>query len=68
MTERTVIADCENCESTFEISFSEEFVSSDTPNFCPFCGEEVETEDYSEEDDEDLDADGEDEDGDKWER
>lgn len=66
MTERTVIADCENCESTFEISFSEEFVSSESPNFCPFCGEEIEVEEYQDDDelDEDVEYDGDEE----WEK
>jgi hypothetical protein len=58
MTERSIIAECENCESSFEINYSEEFVSSETPNFCPFCGDEIEnlseSDDY---DDDELDDD-----------
>ena len=55
MTERTITADCSNCESSFELFYSEEFVSDETPNFCPFCGEPIE--DLEEEyiDDEDFD-------------
>lgn len=64
MTEKTIIADCENCESTFEVSYSEEFVSADTPNFCPFCGEEIEVQEYEEE--EDLDDEEDEDDGEGW--
>jgi rRNA maturation endonuclease Nob1 len=60
MTERSIVAECENCESSFEINYSEEFVSSETPNFCPFCGEEIENlvdslDDDEDEEDEDSD-------------
>lgn len=42
MKDKLVTADCINCESTFEIAYVEEMVSSETPSFCPFCGERVE--------------------------
>ena len=58
MTERLITAECDNCVSSFEINYSEEFVSSETPNFCPFCGDEIgnlsESDDH---DDDELDDD-----------
>lgn len=56
MTEKYITGECESCESTFEISFSEELVSDDMPTFCPFCGEQIDDlqEEYID-DDEDED-------------
>ena len=56
MTEKIITADCDSCESTFEIAYETEFVSDETPTFCPFCGEIIEGVDSEElsEDDEDL--------------
>lgn len=46
-------AECENCESTCEIVFEEDYVSDESPSFCPFCGERIEVidEEYIEDDD-----------------
>ena len=61
MTEKLVTAECENCDSSFELAYAEEMVSDETPNFCPFCGERIEDiqEEY-------IDEDELDEDDDKW--
>jgi len=50
--EKLVTGECENCESSFEIAYTEEIVSDDIPNFCPFCGERIEDiqEEYIDED------------------
>jgi len=57
MADKIITADCDSCESTFEIAYEEELVSDQLPSFCPFCGEAVEdvTEQvYEEEDDLDI--------------
>jgi hypothetical protein len=55
MSEKITTAECENCESTCEIAFEEDYVSDESPTFCPFCGERIEvlSEEYI--DDEDFD-------------
>jgi transcription initiation factor IIE alpha subunit len=56
MTEKIITADCDSCESTFEIAYEMEFVSDESPTFCPFCGEVIESVEMDEslEDGEDL--------------
>ena len=51
---KLVQGECLNCESSFEIAYVEQLVSSELPEHCPFCGEIIE--DIQEEyiDDEDL--------------
>ena len=58
---KIVTGECLNCESSYEVAYVEQLVSSELPEFCPFCGEPIEdiTEDYINEDDEDDDI--------KWE-
>ena len=58
---KIVTGECLNCESSYEVAYVEQVVSSELPEFCPFCGEQIEdiTEDYIDEDDEDDDT--------KWE-
>ena len=58
---KIVTGECLNCESSYEVAYVEQLVSSELPEFCPFCGEPIEdiTEDYINEDDEDDDT--------KWE-
>lgn len=53
MTTRTITAECNSCESSFEVSYMEELVSEDLPDFCPFCGEQIDSlseEEYIEDD------------------
>jgi hypothetical protein len=61
MNTRTITAECNNCESSYDVSFMEQLVSDELPEFCPFCGEPIDS--LSEEeyiDDDELD------DEDKW--
>jgi hypothetical protein len=60
MTDKLVSGECENCESTFELAYTEELVSDETPTFCPFCGDQIVNfeEEYIDDDDE-LDEDNE---------
>lgn len=52
MSEKVMLGECENCESTYEIAFAEELVSDSQPTFCPFCGDPIESiqEQYIDED------------------
>ena len=54
MTQKSVTADCSNCESTFGVDYVEELVSEEYPEFCPFCGEQIQEvqESYIEDEDE----------------
>ena len=54
MTNKSLSGDCLNCESTYSVSYMEEMVSQELPEYCPFCGEQIEelSEDYIEDDDE----------------
>jgi NAD-dependent SIR2 family protein deacetylase len=54
---KLVTGECLNCESSYEVAYVEQLVSSELPEHCPFCGEVIEeiTEDYIE--DTDLDED-----------
>ena len=56
MTNKSLSGDCLSCESTYSVSYMEEMVSQELPEYCPFCGEQIEelSEDYIEDDD-DLD-------------
>jgi len=58
MTNKSLSGDCLNCESTYSVSYMEEMVSQELPEYCPFCGEQIEelSEDYIEDDDDDLDT------------
>jgi NAD-dependent SIR2 family protein deacetylase len=58
MTNKSLSGDCLNCESTYSVSYMEEMVSQELPEYCPFCGEQIEelSEDYIEDDDNDLDT------------
>ena len=42
---------CNNCESIFSIEYMDDNVTG-TPEYCPFCGEEIPEEDSSYKDDE----------------
>lgn len=54
---KLVTGECLNCESSYEVAYVEQLVSSELPEHCPFCGEKIEeiTEDYIEDDDLDED-------------
>ena len=54
MTNKSLSGDCLSCESTYSVSYMEEMVSQELPEYCPFCGEQIEelSEDYIEDDDE----------------
>jgi hypothetical protein len=53
MTNKSMTGDCSSCESTYNIEFTEELVSEEFPEYCPFCGETIDelSEEYVEEDD-----------------
>ena len=53
MNDKLVSGDCENCESSYQIAYTEQFVSSELPEHCPFCGELIEdiSEEYIDEED-----------------
>lgn len=50
---KLVQGECLNCESSFEIAYVEQLVSSELPEHCPFCGEIIEDiqEEYIEDED-----------------
>lgn len=54
---KIVTGECLNCESSFEVAYVEQLVSSELPEHCPFCGEVIEeiTEEYIEDDELDND-------------
>lgn len=56
MTNKTVDGGCDNCESSYTVVYTEEMVSEEYPEFCPFCGEHIDelSESYIEDED-DLD-------------
>ena len=54
MSEKLITAGCGECESTFEVAFEEDYVSDETPSFCPFCGERIEVLNEEYIDDEDF--------------
>ena len=58
MTTRIVTGECDSCESTYEVEYTEEIVSEEMPEFCPFCGEHIDelSEEYIEDDE--LDENG----------
>jgi NAD-dependent SIR2 family protein deacetylase len=53
MNDKTITAECHNCESSYQINYTEEFVSQEYPEHCPFCGELIEEiqEEYIEDED-----------------
>jgi len=50
---KLVQGECLNCESSFEVAYVEQLVSTELPEHCPFCGEVIEDiqEEYIEDDD-----------------
>jgi hypothetical protein len=57
MSNKSVIGECLNCESSFGVEYVEELVSQEYPEYCPFCGEVIEDiqEEYIEDEDDNLD-------------
>jgi NAD-dependent SIR2 family protein deacetylase len=53
MPDRDLTADCLSCESTYNIQYSTEMTSEETPLSCPFCGEVIE--DYIDDEQEEED-------------
>jgi len=55
MKNKIITAECDSCESSYDIQYTEELTSQDYPEFCPFCGEIIEdiTEQEDNEDDDD---------------
>jgi hypothetical protein len=56
MNDKAITAECHSCESSYQINYTEEFVSQEYPEHCPFCGEpieEIEEEYIDDEDSED---------------
>jgi NAD-dependent SIR2 family protein deacetylase len=41
MKSKTVQGECSSCESSYVVDYTEEFVSKDEPEHCPFCGEVI---------------------------
>lgn len=56
---KLVQGECLNCESSFEVAYVEQLVSTELPEHCPFCGEVIEDiqEEYIEDDDDITDDD-----------
>jgi hypothetical protein len=55
MSTRTITAECSSCESSYDVIYMEELVSEELPEFCPFCGEPIDSlseDEYIDEDDE----------------
>ena len=55
MATKTITAECNNCESSYDIIYMEELVSEQYPEICPFCGEHIEEiqEEYIEDENDD---------------
>ena len=53
MCEKSKKVTCENCDCTCDIAVDEDYVSDESPTFCPFCGERIEVlnEEYIEDED-----------------
>ena len=56
---KLVQGECLNCESSFEVAYVEQLVSTELPEHCPFCGEIIEDiqEEYIEDEDDLTDDD-----------
>ena len=56
---KLVQGECLNCESSFEVAYVEQLVSTELPEHCPFCGEVIEDiqEEYIEDEDDLTDDD-----------
>jgi NAD-dependent SIR2 family protein deacetylase len=51
--EKTITAECHNCESSYAVNYIDELTSQEYPEHCPFCGEVIDEiqEEYIEDDD-----------------
>ena len=55
MTQKQLSGECLSCESSYDVNYMEELVSEELPEFCPFCGETIDSiseDEYIDEDDE----------------
>lgn len=54
---KSINGECNNCESSFVIHYTEMFTSKEYPEYCPFCGEPIDelSEDYIEDEDDSED-------------
>ena len=41
MTHRVITAECNSCESSYDVSFVDQLVSEELPEYCPFCGDMI---------------------------
>jgi hypothetical protein len=62
MTDKIISGECLNCESSYNVEYTEELVSEEFPEHCPFCGEVIDELTEAVDEDEEEDAD----DVDKW--
>lgn len=40
--QKSIYGECGECESTFNINYTEMLSSKEYPEYCPFCGEPIE--------------------------
>ena len=43
MATKIITAECGSCESSYDVNYMEELVSEQYPEFCPFCGEPIDS-------------------------
>lgn len=43
MPNKQINGECDNCESLYSVGFVTELSATEFPEFCPFCGEKIES-------------------------